>query len=55
MEQLATYYQAADFLVHATKTDNFPTTILEAFACGLPVIGTDVGGVPEQIEHKKLH
>ena len=47
---LATYYQAADFYLHATKADTFPTTVLEALACGLPVVATAVGGIPEQLE-----
>lgn len=47
--QLATYYQAADLFLHAAHLDNFPTTILEALACGTPVVATDVGGIPEQI------
>jgi len=51
-QTLVSYYHAADVLIHATKSDNFPTTILEAFACGLPVIGTNVGGIPEQIEEE---
>lgn len=50
--KLITYYQTADILIHATNSDNFPTTILEALACGLPVIGTNIGGIPEQITKK---
>lgn len=46
---VANYYQAADVYIHAAKVDNFPTTILEALACGLPVIATAVGGIPEQV------
>lgn len=49
-EEVAGYYQAADLFVHAAKTDNFPLTILEAMACGLPVVATAVGGIPEQVE-----
>jgi glycosyltransferase involved in cell wall biosynthesis len=45
------YYQAADIFIHSTHTDNFPTTILEAFACGKPVIATAIGGIPEQVRH----
>lgn len=48
-EELIRYYQAADIFIHATNSDNFPTTILEALACGLPIIGTNLGGIPEQI------
>lgn len=45
----ARYYQAADVLLHAANADNFPCVVLEALACGTPVIATAVGGLPEQI------
>jgi glycosyltransferase involved in cell wall biosynthesis len=48
-QAMARYYQAADLYVHAARVDTFPTTVLEALACGVPVIGTAVGGIPEQI------
>ncbi len=46
---VAQYYQAADLYLHGAKIDTFPNVILEAMACGLPVIATDVGGINEQI------
>lgn len=46
---VANYYQAADLLVHSTKIDTFPNTVLEALACGLPTVATAVGGILEQI------
>lgn len=46
---LASYYRAADVLLHAATADNFPCVILEALACGTPVIATAVGGVPEEV------
>jgi glycosyltransferase involved in cell wall biosynthesis len=49
-ERLAMYYQAADVYVHTTNADTFPTTVLESMACGTPVLGTNIGGIPEQIE-----
>jgi glycosyltransferase involved in cell wall biosynthesis len=48
-KMVAHYYQAADVLLHPSKADTFPMAILEALACGLPVIATSVGGIPEQI------
>ena len=50
---LARYYRAADVYVHAARADTFPSTILEALACGTPVVATAVGGIPEQV--RSLH
>jgi glycosyltransferase involved in cell wall biosynthesis len=47
---MAQYYQAADVYVHAAKSDTFPNTVLEALACGVPVVATAVDGIPEQID-----
>lgn len=43
-------YQAADVFMHAAHADTFPTTVLEALACGIPVVTTNVGGASEQVE-----
>jgi glycosyltransferase involved in cell wall biosynthesis len=48
-DSLAECYQAADAYLHAVRADTFPTTVLEALACGTPVVVTAVGGIPEQI------
>lgn len=49
--EMADYYRAADLYLQVTQADSFPTTILEALACGTPVIATAIGGIPEQIRH----
>ena len=49
-QSVAQYYQAADLYVHAARADTFPTTVLEALACGTPVVATAVGGIPEQVK-----
>jgi glycosyltransferase involved in cell wall biosynthesis len=48
---VALYYQAADVYMHAARADTFPSVILEALACGTPVVATAVGGIPEQVDH----
>ncbi len=48
--RLVSFYRAADVYVHAAKADTFPTVILEALACGIPVIATAVDGISEQIK-----
>ncbi len=47
---VARFYQAADVYVHAAKADTFPSTVLEALACGTPVVATAVDGIPEQVD-----
>jgi glycosyltransferase involved in cell wall biosynthesis len=46
---LAMVYSAADIFAICSMQDNLPNTVLEAMACGLPVIGTDVGGIPDMV------
>jgi glycosyltransferase involved in cell wall biosynthesis len=48
--EVACFYQAADLCVHAAKADTFPNVVLEALACGTPVVATAVGGIPEQVK-----
>jgi glycosyltransferase involved in cell wall biosynthesis len=48
-DTVADYYRAADLYLHAARAETFPTTILEAMACGRPVVATSVGGIPEQV------
>ena len=47
---VARYYQAADVYMHAARSDNFPNSIIEALACGTPVVATAVDGIPEQVD-----
>jgi glycosyltransferase involved in cell wall biosynthesis len=46
---LVRYYHAVDLYLHAARADTFPNTVLEALACGVPVVASDVGGIHEQV------
>ena len=51
---MARCYRAADLYLHAAHADTFPLAVLEAMACGTPVVGTAVGGIPEQVRSATL-
>ena len=48
-EQLPLYYSSSEFFVLATLYDSFGIVFAEAMACGIPVVSTNVGGVPEVV------
>jgi len=50
VQELAALYSLADVFVNPTYVDNFPTTNIEALACGTPVITYNTGGSPESID-----
>jgi glycosyltransferase involved in cell wall biosynthesis len=50
MKLVAQYYRASDLYIHVAKAETFPNTVLEAMACGVPVIASNVGGIPEQVD-----
>lgn len=50
VQALVELYSAATVFFNPTWEDNFPTTNIEALACGTPVITYDTGGSPEAIE-----
>ncbi|MDY3057364.1 MAG: glycosyltransferase [Mediterraneibacter faecis] len=49
-KELAAFYSEADVFVNPTYEDNYPTTNLEAIACGTPVITYRTGGSVEIVE-----
>lgn len=51
---LESYLERADLFIHISRTEGLPRAIIEAMAKGLPVIGTNVGGIPELITQRCL-
>jgi len=49
-EELAELYSESNVFINPTYADTFPTTNLEALACGTPVITYNTGGSPEAID-----
>jgi glycosyltransferase involved in cell wall biosynthesis len=45
------YLQAADVFALPTENDAFPSALIEAMACGLAVVATPVGAIPQVIRH----
>lgn len=50
-ERIAELMRSASLYVLPSEFDNLPTVLLESLCCGLPVVATRVGGVPEIVEH----
>jgi glycosyltransferase involved in cell wall biosynthesis len=48
-EELARLMAGADFQVLFSRFENLPVVILESYACGVPVLSTDVGGIREHM------
>lgn len=52
-QRVVDVYNAADVFVLPSLSENLPNTIMEAMACGVPCVAFRVGGIPEEINHKK--
>ena len=52
-QQIVRAYNAADLFVLPSLSENLPNTIMEAMACGVPCVGFNVGGIPEEIDHRQ--
>lgn len=48
-DRVVQLYDSSDIFLNASEIDNQPLSIIEAFACGLAVVTTDAGGIPDMV------
>jgi glycosyltransferase involved in cell wall biosynthesis len=48
-ESIVDVYDSADIYLNGSTIDNQPLSIIEAFCCGLPIVTTDPGGIPDMV------
>ncbi len=51
--QMAALYRESSLSLNTALVDNMPNSVLESLASGLPVVSTDVGGVPFLVRHEE--
>jgi glycosyltransferase involved in cell wall biosynthesis len=52
-EEIGRLYDQADIFINASWLDNMPVSILEAFACGTPVVSTAAESISYLVEHER--
>lgn len=48
--KMAEVYRSTNLLLNSSLADNMPISLLEALACGVPIVTTNVGGIPYLVE-----
>ncbi len=51
-DKMPLYYNAMDVFVLPSIIDNLPNSVMEALSCGVPVVGFNIGGVPDMVQDK---
>lgn len=49
--ELTQFYRDADFYINSSFHEALPVSIIEAMSTGMPIIGSNVGGIPEIMDH----
>ena len=52
-DHIAELYRSATLLLNPSTADNMPISLLEAMASGVPIVSTDVGGIPHLVTHRQ--
>lgn len=52
-DDVASIVAASDLLVLSSDHEGLPVAVMEAFALGIPLVSTAVGGIPEAVEHDR--
>ncbi|MBI3231468.1 MAG: glycosyltransferase family 4 protein [Candidatus Doudnabacteria bacterium] len=52
-EDMPALYDRADIYLNAPNLDNLPSSILESYAAGMPVVTTEAGGIPYILWHEE--
>jgi glycosyltransferase involved in cell wall biosynthesis len=53
LDNVAAFLAGCDVFVHPSHTEGLPNAIIEAMSSALPIVATNVGGIPELIDNEK--